>query len=355
MNQRFHYDHTRLLTAQRVAKAAVESEESPCIVLAVSSGDRPVWTTVVPGQDGVTETSIFPLASLTKAFIATALMQLVEQGLLLLSDPVANFLPAFRQHGKEHVTPWHLLTHTSGLIESDEQLAHLFAQRASFESYLELACNSSLAFTPGSQAHYSSHLAFIVLGALITAVTGQPYAAYVQTHLFTPLALHDTNFAPSDPSRAAPVHNYGPPEYVAYLNSLAAPSAGLWSTAHDLVTFGRAFLQTGRSNSQQILSPATVATMTRLHTQGIAEWVDGKPTSVYTALGWGIRHPYGGTLASERAFGQAGSTGCLLWIDPARDAVFVCLSNRWGANGTVALRALNAVYGAITLAEESRT
>lgn len=87
--------------------------------------------------------------------------------------------------------------------------------------------------------------------------------------------------------------------------------------------------------------------MTRLHSAGITEWVDGKAIPVYTALGWGVRDPKGATLASEYAFGQGGATGCLLWIDPARELVFVCLSNRWGANGKVALRALNAVYGAI--------
>ena len=343
---RVRYDQRRLEQAARIADEAVQRDKLPNIAIVCGDRERRFWSHIAPGQDGVTLDSIFPIASITKPVIATAVMQLVEQGRLLISDPVALFVPEFAQNGKERVTVWQLLTHTSGLIEPNEALAGLAQRGAAREAYLDVACAVGLRFEPGSQYEYGN-IGFVLLAELITRLSGQPYPAYLREHIFAPLAMHDTAFGPTDRSRAAPNHNFGDAEYEAYYHTLAAPHGGLWSSAADLLTLGQAFLNGGRTSDDRLLSPAAWEAMTRLHTGGLMRLVDGQLKQAVSGLGWAKPMPTNVILASERSFGHGGGTGCFLWIDPDWDLVFVFLSSRWGSDHDVPQRAINAVYGAL--------
>jgi CubicO group peptidase (beta-lactamase class C family) len=182
----------------------------------------------------------------------------------------------------------------------------------------------------------------------MTHLSGQPYPQFMRQYLFAPLGMVDTAFTPIDPARL--VRQFGDEhtaEERAYRDLLAFPAFGLYSTADDLIAFGQAMLNMGKRGTVRVLSEGAVATMTRVHTQGIPVLEDGKPSPTYQGLGWGMRSPFGNVIGSEHGYGHAGYGGSWLWIDPQWDLVFVLLSNSHGAQPNVPIKALNAVYGAL--------
>ena len=305
------------------------------------------WRHVIPGADSVAWDSVFPLASITKPLVVTALMQLVERGLAVLSDPVAEYIPEFARNGKEGVTLWHLITHTSGLDEpTGEHLEVLFDQREPMSSLLDVAYRAGLKFEPGTRWFYG-FLTFAVLGELLTRISGQAYSAYLDEHVFMPLGMKDTSFIPA-PECLAPMHAFRADKDLAYFNTLALPADGLYSTADDLVRFGCAFLNGGRFGDVRLLSEAAVRVMTRVHTKGFMAIENGKLRPTYAGgLGWGMGSPKGNILGSDRAYGHAAASGSWLWVDPEYDLVFALLSNSEGSKLNTPRKVLNAVYGAL--------
>jgi CubicO group peptidase (beta-lactamase class C family) len=312
----------------------------------------------VPGEDNVKLDSVFLLASVTKPMVAAALMRLVEEGRLLLNRPVAEYLPEFGANGKERVTPWHLLTHSSGLDENEsyDELFRLNPPPTSFDWLWESSCRAFLHWEPGTAYRYNS-LTFSVLAQLITRLGGLPYPEYMRRHIFEPLGMKDTAFQPQDTARAAPIH-YAPgmealnAQKDAFI-SRADPGGGLWGTAADVVRFGQAFLNSGTLDGFQLLSPASVTQMTGHYTAGKSQLENGRDVPFNYGLGWGkpSSPPDGDTLASPKAFGHTGISGTMLWVDPEYDLVFVFLSNLWGAESDTRGRALNAVYRALSVNE----
>ncbi|MDP9380179.1 MAG: beta-lactamase family protein [Chloroflexota bacterium] len=342
------FDRERLRHAAEIADTAVASGSHPCALIAVADSTRTVWTHVVSGEDGARLDGIFLLASITKPIVATAVMQLVEQGRLLLDAPVAQYIPEFAGAGKERVTTWHLLTHTSGM-EEVRWWKELRETRGGHEAALGAACNSHLHFEPGARCEYCS-LSFTVLGELITRLSGQPYPEYLREHIFAPLGMSDTAFRPVDAARALPVHDHGGPEDLEWFTSLAIPGGGLWSSAADLLAFGQAYLRGSVYDGYRLLGPAALETMTRSHTSGMVEIVDGRPQPFEYGLGWGKLSPNNGIIGSARSYGHGGATGTYFWVDPVYDLVYVFLTNRWGLEHNTPRRALNAVYGALSKA-----
>jgi CubicO group peptidase (beta-lactamase class C family) len=280
-------------------------------------------------------------------------MRLVEEGKLMLNVPIATYLPEFAANGKEKVTAFHLLTHSSGMEEDTfwSELWNLRTAPPTPEWLYEACCRSYLNYEPGS-AHTYSTLPFSVLAELIKRVSGLPHPEYLRRHIFEPLGMNSTGFRPLDSGRAAPVHKfYGqqetPLELLEAFVSMAQPGSGLWGTAADLVAFGQAYLRGGTYNGYHLLSPATIAVMTQHYTLGETNTADGEPFNY--GIGWGkpTYPPNGGIMCSERSFGHHGATGTMLWIDPEYDVVVVFFTNIWDHKDPTDAkgRILNVVYG----------
>ena len=240
-------DINRLQRAAVVVDEAVRQGPYPSAVLAVASADRLLLKHSVakPGQPPAREDAIFLLASITKPIVATAIMRLVEEGRLLLSDPVAKHIPEFASAGKQRVTVYQILTHTSGLSEEEWLREMAGPRRASVADLVRMACRAPVRFEPGCQYEYNS-FSFYVLAELIARLGGMPYPEYLRRCIFRPLGMRDTSFAPEGDGRlrAMPVYNVGEPDFgprLAYYTSVAFPGGGLWSTAADLVAFGQTF------------------------------------------------------------------------------------------------------------------
>jgi CubicO group peptidase (beta-lactamase class C family) len=350
-----YIDTSRLHYAVAAAEAAVRDSGYPSAVIAAANAEKTFLTHVATHPERATAAldSIFLLASISKPIVATAIMRLVEQGRLTLADPVVKYIPEFETFGKGAVTIWHLLTHTSGLDESGWWREILFDRRASAGDLLQIAYKSALRYAPGTRYEYNT-LTFALLGELIARLSGLTYSEYLHQEIFEPLGMHDTSFAPQgeQQARAMPIYSaQNEPDFeskIAYFISTAAPGGGLWSTTADLVAFGQALLRGGSSNGYHLLSPASIAMMTRLHTPGMTETRDdGSVVPALYGLGWGKPAPDDSILAAPSAFSHGGVTGTLLLIDPEWELVFVFLTNSWGIDARGPDMVANAIYGAL--------
>ena len=290
-------------------------------------------------------------ASITKPVAGTAVMLLVERGLLTLDEPVARLLPAFGANGKERVTVRHLLTHTSGLDEGFA--ADLPRDDTLAERYAAGLYATGLTWPAGSRTAYNN-AAFHLLAHIIHHVAGEPPAAFIRRELFEPLGLHDT-FLAVDPAtlgdRLAQVDDVDP-AVVSRLIGGGSLAGGIVATPRDIAAFGQFFLNGGRAGDEQVLAPASIAAMLRDHAAGLEE-LDGEGRWLPAAgrgLAWRLncRLPaQHADLASPAAFGHGGATGTVLVIDPTYDLVIAFAANRWGWPAYERRRLLNAVYGAI--------
>lgn len=148
-------------------------------------------------KEPVTVDTKFDLASLTKMFTGVAIAQLVRQGRVSYSDPIDKFLSDYpNKPAAGKVTLHHLLTHTSGLAEYSDKKEYRPARQAggrfkTLKDWFPYFAADALAFEPGAKSDYSNSN-FIVLGAVLEAVTGQNYFDYVREHIFRPAGMNDT-------------------------------------------------------------------------------------------------------------------------------------------------------------------
>jgi CubicO group peptidase (beta-lactamase class C family) len=341
-----------------LVRAQVDGGLVPAAVLGVADAEGIIRCEGFGTVDGrpLTGQDRFLIASITKPILASAVMQLVEAGRLALDEPVQRIVPEFSPPpaqaggpGGEAVTPWHLLTHTSGVGDIDTGLVvRTLPDRAEL---LRRACTAPLAFTPGGRYAYASD-SFYVLGELIRRIDGRDYPAYLSERILVPLGMGDTSFDPFVPAdRRVAVQLPGfpgdaPDIAVIYSASLEAAGWGLWSSCLDVLRFGRAMLAGGSLDGQRVLAPGTVELMTREHTQGIVD-IDDPSTSPRYGLGWVKPGPEQGLPGSPRAFGHGGATGTRLWVDPAVGLVVVYLMNVWDTSDAHSAAAVRAVVDAL--------
>jgi CubicO group peptidase (beta-lactamase class C family) len=262
----------------------------PSVAVAVVRPDAEIYAEGFARQGSPpTPDTPFLLGSTTKTFTALAVAQLVDRGELAFDDPVGDRLSGFAlRTGYEGrpVTVRHLLTHTSGLRQWSGHDAR--AQRdAAFE-------HITPARPPGLAFEYSS-LNYIILGRLVSALSGLSYAEYVQRHIFGPLDMRNS-FAELESARRhglAQGHRF---VFGLTLPGRESPQPGplvpagfLASTTRDLGHYLRMLLDDGRFRGRQIVSPDTLRAMFR-------PW-DGGATGA--GMGWGI---------GRSSIGHSGST-----------------------------------------------
>src|SRR2546423_1960258 len=240
----------------------------------------------------VTPNTPFILASVSKSFTALAIMQLVESGKVKLDAPVQRYLPWFHVAdpvASARITVRHLLYQTSGLPSSacstDEVTMTL-------EQFVRSLGTAVLDRPVGSRYEYCS-ANYDVLGLIVQTVSGQPYATYVQQHIFAPLQMHDS-FASEPEARRdglAQGHRwfFGVPTPFDFYNVSNVPAGYLISSAEDLTHYLLAQMNGGRFGSATVLSSAGIATM---H----APAVPREGGRGYYGMGW-ITHPVGGVPA----------------------------------------------------------
>lgn len=273
---------------------------------------------------------IFDMASVSKLFTATAVMQLWDEGKFKLDDPVAKYLPKFGVHGKSQVTIKQLLTHTSGF--RPDPATPLYEVKGSREDRLDYVLQLPLEYPPGTHYVYSD-INFLVLGALIERLSGEREDVFIRKHLTQPLHMTDTMYDP--PAKLKPriaASEYQPwtdrgllwgqvDDENAWALDGVAGHAGVFSTAHDLAVFGQMMLNGGTYDGVRVLSERAVKLL-------VTNW-DTKFPDDATGLGWSIDRGYlMGALSDPKTAGHEGFTGTMIAINPDNDIVAILLTNR---------------------------
>ena len=245
-----------------------------------------------PGGEAPTPQTPFFIGSLTKSITATAVMQLVEAGQIVLDAPVQRYLPWFLvADAKEsaQMTVRHLLNQTSGLPMSAGMVTLRDFDRSpnAAERHARTLATLGLAHPVGTVCEYCN-LNYDLLGLIIETASGETYPSYIQSHILTPLGMSHTytSKAAAQPDGLAVGHRYwfGLPVPVRDLpvpeGSLA--SGQLISTAEDMTHYLIAHLNGGRYGGVQILSEAGIAEMHH----GVAEYVKFGVSSGRYGMGW---------------------------------------------------------------------
>jgi CubicO group peptidase (beta-lactamase class C family) len=278
--------------------------------------------------------TIYDLASLTKVIATTtSAMILEESGKLDLDQPVRTYLPELDAPDKAAITVRMLLTHTGGL----ESYAPLYRQARGRAEYLREINARPLAYAPGSQTVYSDW-DMVLLQGVIERLAGMSLDNYADGHLFRPIGMSDTRFAPDTNDRAYRQRiarttvdeiRGGPLQGIVHdANAWAmggvSGHAGLFSTARDVAVFAQLMLDGGTYGSVRIVAPQT-----------ITRWTSRQGAGTSRALGWDTPAPASsaGRYFSPRSFGHTGFTGTSLWIDPERGLFVVLLMNRVTTRG----------------------
>jgi len=242
---------TEFATVSKLMNDAIAAKKLPGGVVVIGHGDRVVFHHAYgsrklagePGLDGspapaepMTEDTIFDIASLTKCLgTATAVLQLYEQGSVQFDDPVQKYLPDFNTANdpvRAKVTVRMLLTHTSG-EEIDVDLKDPWGLNAADKAEgIHRALTTPLQSGPAEVFRYSD-INYILLGALIEKLTGEPLDVYVQDNVFEPLGMAATRYLP--PAKACGPHTirgaaigWAPAPRG---RELIACPAGTWSTS----------------------------------------------------------------------------------------------------------------------------
>ena len=140
---------------------------------------------------------IFKIGSVSKQFTAAAIMMLVEEGKMSLSDDITKFLPGYPTLGN-HITVEHLLNHTSG-IKSYTQMPDwrvLERQDYTVTELIDLFKDKPMNFKPGEKWHYNNS-GYFLLGAVIEQVSGKSYREFLQERIFTPLGMKGSDYGSS--------------------------------------------------------------------------------------------------------------------------------------------------------------
>lgn len=292
----------------------------------------------VPAVEPMTTDTIFDMASLTKPMAtATAVIILVEEGKIRLSDPLKKFLPDWNNHGKGSITIDQLLRHRSGLIPDNDIKDYA---NGPDQAWKKLA-NLDLVGPPGELFRYSD-VGFIALGRVVEKVSGMSLDEFTRKRIFEPLGMADSGFAPAGKplpdalkNRTAPtekVNNEMARGQVHDPRSRAlggtAGHAGLFSSVADVSTYAQMLLNGGTGpNGKSVLSPLTVRLM-----------IDAAdtPPGQRRGLGWDVKTGYSGprgALLGDQSFGHTGFTGTSLWIDPETGLYIAVLSSRLHPGG----------------------
>lgn len=319
------------------------------------------------------EDAIVRIYSMTKPIVSAALMQLVERGTVHLDQPVADFLPGWRDQRvwiagsgetietvavATPVTLRHLLTHSAGLTygtrlaqiggqKVEDPVALLYSQADAAASDGLLAYSDALGriplrYQPGTRWMYS--VATDIVGAIVEIAAGTPLGDVLEREVFAPLGMTDTGFfvPPEKAARLGACYMSTPDDPMRLVDDAASSAflapprmesggGGLVSTMNDYARFAEML----RLRGGGLLTPASVAAMTSNQLPGGVQLKDialiSDPRLLPEGMGFGLG--FATTLDEQRAgvpakgdFYWSGAATTIWWVDPARNLTVIFLT-----------------------------
>jgi CubicO group peptidase (beta-lactamase class C family) len=363
----------------------VDSARVPGAAMLVARRGKIAWRAEVgalrPGGPAMSRDAIFRIYSMTKPIASLALMMLVEEGRLLIADPLAKFIPAFADSkvgvekdgalelvaAERPITIHDLLRHTSGLtyanfgataIERRYGGARLFDHDEGVAGFVARLAGLPLVQQPGACFNYGHSTD--VLGHVVEIVSGQSLGAFLGEKILTPLGMHDTGFfAPSekhtrlaepfasDPDTGAPVQ---------LLQKRVAPRIefggnGLVSTIDDYARFMQMLYLGGALDGARLIGRKTLDFMTADHLgpQLPIANPDLLPPGHGFGLGFAMRREVGmaPTAGTPGEFFWSGIGGTYFWIAPGEELMAVMMTQAPGQRAYYRQLFRNLVHAAL--------
>ncbi|PAP75606.1 serine hydrolase domain-containing protein [Rubrivirga marina] len=298
----------------------------PGALVALASGGEVVLTRTYGLADvelavPVSDSTVFEIGSISKQFVAVAVMRLVEEGALGLDDPIQQHLPEIPSEWYG-ATVRQLLTHTSGIPDYEEIRSYdVYRFRLTPEEIIQIAHSRPMDFPPGTGWYYSN-TGYVLLSRIVERVEGQPLGRVLATRIFGPLGMTQTRLA--DPEAIIPhrASGYWVDRTGALINrpptetSSTLGAGGLLSSARDLARWDAAL------DGAALLSEASKAEM----------WAPvaapGLEAPEY-GFGWELA-PYRG-LRTHRHSGQVAGFTAYFARFPDQDAAVIVFLNRYQA------------------------
>jgi len=390
----------------------IESGRFPGTQLLIHRRGKLVHSTVQGFADlerkvPVKDDTIFRIYSMTKPITSVAFMMLVEEGRVAIDEPVAKYIPEWKNLGvfaagtapafltrppSRPMLIVDLLRHTSGLTYGFQQRSNVDAayreknigevvKAGTLDSMIEDLAKIPLEFSPGEAWNYS--VATDVLGYLVGKISGQPFEQFLKERIFKPLGMNDTDFfVPSDKAHrlaacysADPQGGFNPlaaerkgtltlqddPATSSFLSppSLISGGGGLCSTAADYLTFCRALINGGELGGVRLLGPKTLKLMTSNHLPGGVDLPAMSRSlfseAAYNGIGFGLgfavtMNPAQTLIAgSPGEFNWGGAATTSFFIDPAEELITIFMTQVLPSSAYPLRRELRTmVYAAIT-------
>jgi CubicO group peptidase (beta-lactamase class C family) len=308
--------------------------------------------------------SLFRMASMTKPVIGTAMMMMIEEGKVSISDPVSKFIPEFKNikvgilqspgvgrgagatppkyytvPADRELTVKELLTHTSGLVAGpmgQNAVAPLRRKpEETLADFIPRLAQTPLEFQPGARWMYSASDGFDPLGRIIEIASGKPLNVFLKERIFDPLDMSDTHHYPTDAqlSRLASVYQKRadglvktPFDQSMSMSSKVyfASGGGLISTVDDYSHFAQMLANGGELYGHRLLSPRTVKYMASVH---IPDTLPGRaPGEGFGLTVRVVQDAIAGNIRiSDGSFGWSGVYGTHFWVDPKEEIVAVMM------------------------------
>jgi len=317
----------------------VEKGEVAGVVTEVGNKDKPLAVSVagladIDAKRKMEADSVFWIASMSKPVTGVAVMMATEQGWLSVSDPVAKYLPEFKDlkdaEGNEvTITIANCLSHTAGLQEltKEEELA-----TSNLAQLAAVTAKKPVKFKPGTKWTYCQ-TGISVAARIVEVVSNETFPEFLEKRLFGPLGMKDTSFYPTEEQMqrlavsyekneqglfktVSPyfLHGRTPTDHSRYPRA----SGGLFSTVSDYGKFARMILSGGELDGKRYLKQESIKEMTLSRTDGL-ENVGFVKGNAY-GLGWiRVVNPGGVTAPlSSGSYGHGGAYGTQAWIDPEK-------------------------------------
>ena len=257
---------------QPLIEQVMEQQNIPGFAIAVVSHQKVVYAAgfglrnLEHKTEKVTPRSLFHMASITKPFVATSVMQLVEKGKVDLDAPVVKYLPYFRLKDERSATisVRQMLSHISGMPDvSDYEWDKPQYDDGALERYVRSLSNQSLIAAPGVRFRYSN-MAYEVLGDLIAKVSGVTFEEYVKKNILEPLGMKSSTLLvkQADPLLLASPHVWDKSYETAVsqvfpYNRMHSPSSTLYSSVLDMTRWAMVNMNRGELDGKRILKDST--------------------------------------------------------------------------------------------------
>lgn len=265
----------------------------------------------------------FKIASITKTFTAVLILQLYQQGKIDLNTPFGKYYPTYKGDAKDKVTIQQLLTYSSGIPNTVNDLGmRPYQSPLTIDEFINNYCSENLAFTPGEKSNYSN-TEYTILHKIIENVSKKSFSSLLQENILNPLEMENTGLLNSKDIIAGLTSSYTIQDSTnqiisdePYFIENYFGSAAMYSTVEDLLTFNNGIF------NHRLLNESTTNLMIKPNKQ-----LDG------AALG-GLWYSDGyGTFNKPFTYRTGGLLGsCSNWINSIDDKKTIIVFNN--TNGT---------------------